>query len=48
LAVSHREYVAKGWPLVEGLLKGGTGFVADVRAILPRDDVPAGIDLWRL
>ena len=48
LAVSHREYVAKGWPLVEGLLKDGTGFVADVRAILPRDDVPAGIDLWRL
>ncbi len=48
LAVSHREYVAKGWPLVQGLLKDGTGFVADVRAILPRDEVPDGIDLWRL
>ncbi len=48
LAVSHREYVAKGWPLVQGLLKDGTGFVADVRAILPRNEVPVGIELWRL
>ncbi|WP_417837188.1 nucleotide sugar dehydrogenase [Thalassospira tepidiphila] len=48
LAVSHKEYVAKGWPLVSSLLKGGKGFVADVRAVLPRDAVPTGIDLWRL
>lgn len=48
LAVAHKEYVAKGWPLVSSLLKGGTGFVADVRAVLPRDAVPTGIDLWRL
>ncbi|MBP3127843.1 nucleotide sugar dehydrogenase [Thalassospira sp. ER-Se-21-Dark] len=48
LAVSHKEYVAKGWPLVSSLLKDGTGFVADVRAVLPRDAVPTGIDLWRL
>lgn len=48
LAVSHKEYVAKGWPLVSGLLKDGKGFVADVRAVLPRDAVPTGIDLWRL
>jgi len=48
LAVAHKEYVAKGWPLVSSLLKDGTGFVADVRAVLPRDAVPTGIDLWRL
>jgi UDP-N-acetyl-D-galactosamine dehydrogenase len=48
LAVAHKEYVAKGWPLVSSLLKNGTGFVADVRAVLPRDAVPTGIDLWRL
>ena len=48
LAVSHKEYVTKGWPLIQGLLKDGKGFVADVRAILPRDEVPVGIDLWRL
>ena len=29
-------------------LFAGKGFVADVRAVLPRDAVPAGIDLWRL
>ena len=48
LAVSHKEYVTKGWPLVQSLLKDGKGFVADVRAVLPRDAVPADIDLWRL
>ena len=48
LAVSHKEYVAKGWPLVSSLLKDGKGFVADVRAVLPREAVPTGIDLWRL
>jgi len=48
LAVAHKEYVAKCWPLVSSLLKDGKGFVADVRAVLPRDAVPTGIDLWRL
>ncbi|MCC9624024.1 nucleotide sugar dehydrogenase [Thalassospira sp. MA62] len=48
LAVSHREYLTKGWPFIQTLLKDGQGFVADVRAALPRDEVPGDIDLWRL
>jgi UDP-N-acetyl-D-galactosamine dehydrogenase len=48
VAVSHRDYVTGGWPMVQGMLKDGAGYVADVRGLLPRDAVPAGIDLWRL
>ena len=48
LAVSHREYVTGGWPLIMGLLRGGTGVVFDVKGLLARAGVPSGIDLWRL
>ncbi|OKH89064.1 nucleotide sugar dehydrogenase [Thalassospira sp. TSL5-1] len=48
MAVSHQEYVRGGWDLVTRLLAGGQGFVADVRAMLPRDDCPDAIELWRL
>ncbi len=48
LAVSHRDYVDQGWPLVTRLLKDGKGLVADVRAFLDRDQRPEGIELWRL
>ena len=48
MAVSHRDYVRGGWPLVQNMLADGKGFVADVRAMLPREDRPDGIDLWRL
>ncbi|OSQ44203.1 nucleotide sugar dehydrogenase [Thalassospira sp. MCCC 1A01428] len=48
MAVSHRDYVRGGWPLVQNMLVDGKGFVADVRAMLPREDRPDGIDLWRL
>ena len=47
-AVAHDDYVAGGWPLVQRLLKGGTGIVLDVKRRLDRDAKPEGIDLWRL
>jgi UDP-N-acetyl-D-galactosamine dehydrogenase len=47
LAVSHRAYREQGWDIAR-LLKGGTGFVADVKGCLDRAKKPAGIDLWRL
>ena len=47
IAVAHREYRERGWPLVERLLKPG-GFVADVPALLDRAKTPAGVTLWRL
>jgi UDP-N-acetyl-D-glucosamine/UDP-N-acetyl-D-galactosamine dehydrogenase len=48
LAVAHKEYVSEGWTLPQRLLDGGKGVVVDVRGVLPRDEKPAGIDLWRL
>ena len=48
VAVAHSDYVAKGWSLVEKLLKGGQGTVLDVKSKLDRSQKPKGIDLWRL
>ncbi len=47
LAVPHRAYRDMGWGVAR-LLKGGTGFVADVKGCLDRAAKPANIDLWRL
>ncbi len=48
MAVSHERYRDGGWDFVAGLLDGGTGVVADVKGLLPRESVPEGIRLWRL
>ncbi len=48
LAVNHDGYREGGWPLVSGCLDGGVGVVADVKGVLDRVAVPAGVTLWRL
>jgi UDP-N-acetyl-D-galactosamine dehydrogenase len=48
LAVAHAPYLEGGWGYIQGLLKDGEGVVADVKGMLPREAIPAGIDLWRL
>ena len=48
LAVAHDAYKPEGWVLMEKLLLGGKGVVADVRNMLPRESKPEGISLWRL
>jgi UDP-N-acetyl-D-galactosamine dehydrogenase len=48
VAVAHADYKAGGWNLVRGLLGAAGGPVLDVKAILPRDERPADVDLWRL
>ena len=48
LAVAHAPFVEQGWDLVSGLLRDGRGVVADVRGVLPREQCPADIALWRL
>ncbi len=48
LAVAHKEFVSRGWPLVAGLLRGGRGIVADLKAALPKARTPPGVRLWRL
>ncbi len=47
-AVPHRNYLERGWSFVSGLLEGGQGTVYDVKAKLPREDVPEGVSLIRL
>lgn len=47
LAVPHEAFRRGGWPLLQGLLRDGSGLVVDVRACLSRSKVPAGIRLWR-
>ena len=48
LAVPHHCFVNEGWSLVTSLLKNAKGAVLDVKAKLPTEYRPAGIDLWRL
>jgi UDP-N-acetyl-D-galactosamine dehydrogenase len=48
LAVSHDEYVAGGWSLIQDLLRDRAGAVFDVKSVLKREAMPAGVELWRL
>jgi UDP-N-acetyl-D-galactosamine dehydrogenase len=48
LAVAHAPFKEGGWSGVQKFLKDGKGVVADVKNLLARDKVPAGVDLWRL
>lgn len=47
LAVPHTEYVQGGWRAIVPLLHPG-GVVIDVKSVLPRDDAPESLLLWRL
>jgi UDP-N-acetyl-D-galactosamine dehydrogenase len=48
LAVSHRAFVAGGWPMVTRLLHGGNGVILDVKGVLDRATIPPKMDLWRM
>ncbi|MBD8013371.1 nucleotide sugar dehydrogenase [Planococcus wigleyi] len=48
LAVPHREYVQKSWGTIQSLLKNEKGILVDVKSILPQDEKPEEIELWRL
>jgi UDP-N-acetyl-D-galactosamine dehydrogenase len=48
LAVPHAPIRSLGWTGVRALLANGTGVVSDVKSILPREEKPEGIELWRL
>ena len=48
LAVSHHTFLAGGWPMVTGLLHGGSGVVLDVKGALDRGTIPENVDLWRM
>ena len=48
LAVPHHIFVQGGWMWIQSLLENKVGLVIDVRGILPRDQVPEKIYLWRL
>jgi UDP-N-acetyl-D-galactosamine dehydrogenase len=48
LAVAHNPYVEGGWPLVQRLLRDGSGLVLDVKMKLDRATKPEGVELWRL
>ncbi|MDF3072613.1 MAG: GDP-mannose dehydrogenase [Alphaproteobacteria bacterium] len=48
LAVAHQEFVNEGWALVQSCLRDKRGLAVDVQAILPRQQTPQGVELWRL
>jgi UDP-N-acetyl-D-galactosamine dehydrogenase len=47
-AVAHEPLRQAGWAGIKRLLKGGEGIVLDVKCVLPREEIPVGVDLWRL
>jgi UDP-N-acetyl-D-galactosamine dehydrogenase len=47
-AVSHNEYVQGSWDLIKQYLKNNqAGVVMDVKAVLPVEQKPENIILWR-
>jgi UDP-N-acetyl-D-galactosamine dehydrogenase len=48
LAVTHKDYMDGGWPLLASLFKNAQGIGLDVKAKLDRTQKPKGIELWRL
>ncbi|CAH0233875.1 MULTISPECIES: nucleotide sugar dehydrogenase [unclassified Peribacillus] len=48
VAVSHREYLERGWGQFDQLLKHGKGIVVDIKSTLNKLECPESIDLWRL
>lgn len=48
IAVAHDEYRAGGWALAKSRLRNGKGLVMDLKAILKRETMPAGLQCWRM
>lgn len=48
LAVSHEDYIKKGWNQFDKLLSNGEGIVVDIKSVFAKEDKPEKIDLWRL
>lgn len=48
LAVPHAAYQKAGWKLFERLLKDKEGYVFDLNSVLPRNDKPEMVNLWRI
>jgi UDP-N-acetyl-D-glucosamine/UDP-N-acetyl-D-galactosamine dehydrogenase len=48
LAVAHQEYLNKGWKGLIDYLENERGVVLDVKSVLPQDQTPQHIELWRL
>jgi len=48
LAVAHEPFRKEGWALPLRLLEGGKGVVADLKNVLPRENTPPSVVLWRL
>jgi UDP-N-acetyl-D-galactosamine dehydrogenase len=48
IAVAHDEYRAGGWELARSRLRNGKGLVMDLKAILNRETMPAGLQCWRM
>ncbi len=47
LAVAHREYVARGWALMQRIAHPDGASVFDLKGALPRADAPKSMPLWR-
>ncbi|SEI92325.1 UDP-N-acetyl-D-galactosamine dehydrogenase [Bhargavaea ginsengi] len=48
LAVPHNEYKNEGWSGIQNVLRKDATVVVDIKSVLPQDEKPDGIDLWRL
>ena len=48
LAVAHDQYRQGGWELIKKLIGSKKAIVADIKALLPRNQKPENVVLWRL
>ncbi len=48
LAVAHECFVSRGWAGIQPLIAADGGTLIDIKRVLPRNEIPTGINLWRL
>lgn len=48
IAVKHQSFIEGGWSFIQGRLREGKGFVADLKNCFQKRNVPPNINLWSL
>ena len=48
LAVAHDEFLAQGWEGIREMISDDGAVVVDVKSMLPREQQPENVWLWRL
>ncbi len=48
LAVPHQEYMQQEWILLQNLLENKSGIIVDIKSVLPQDNIPPNLRVYRI